>query len=139
MTLEQQQQARRESTRRWRARNPQKIKEYDEKNKTRDRARTTKWRKENPERAKAAVKRWTAKNPDRVHERGIRNRHGISLIEYHALLKKQGGGCAICGVAPGKKRLSVDHCHKDYFACNVILVLDSFEMTLHSSIEPLHI
>lgn len=28
------------------------------------------------------------------------------------MLKKQGGGCAICGIKPNKKPLSVDHCHK---------------------------
>ena len=38
---------------------------------------------------------------------------GISLEEYRALLKAQGGGCAICGAERSHcgQMLSVDHCH----------------------------
>lgn len=38
-------------------------------------------------------------------------RYGITLVEYEALLKQQGGGCYICGMRPRKKRLAVDHDH----------------------------
>lgn len=37
---------------------------------------------------------------------------GLSLDDYEALLKAQGGGCAICGAAPKTRRLHVDHDHK---------------------------
>jgi hypothetical protein len=36
--------------------------------------------------------------------------YGMSLADYHALLARQGGACAICGERP-QKVLSVDHCH----------------------------
>ena len=39
--------------------------------------------------------------------------YGITLIEYEAMLKDQGGACYICQEAPkeGKRKLSVDHLH----------------------------
>jgi Recombination endonuclease VII len=37
--------------------------------------------------------------------------YGITPDQYQALLTAQGGGCAICGAAPGKRRLHVDHDH----------------------------
>lgn len=55
-------------------------------------------------------------SPDvrRVNE--LMKRYGVTGTEYHAMLKKQGGGCAICGATtggPGKnhENLCVDHCH----------------------------
>jgi hypothetical protein len=48
---------------------------------------------------------------------GLRRFFGITREQYDALLEKQGGGCAFCGVDasidPDGKRhmLSVDHCH----------------------------
>ena len=39
-------------------------------------------------------------------------RRGLTPDDYLALLAKQGGVCAICGVRPNKKRLALDHCHK---------------------------
>jgi len=40
--------------------------------------------------------------------------YGISLVDYEAMLKSQGGGCAICGGTDTGKTgfLSVDHDHK---------------------------
>jgi Autographiviridae endonuclease VII len=40
----------------------------------------------------------------------LKRRYGISRADYVALLKRQGGVCAICG-KPSKKTLCVDHCH----------------------------
>jgi hypothetical protein len=39
-------------------------------------------------------------------------RCGLTLDSYNALLQKQGGVCAICKQAPGKKRMAIDHDHK---------------------------
>ena len=40
--------------------------------------------------------------------------YGLTIDEYFAMLKKQSGGCAICGVpeSGAGRRLSVDHCHE---------------------------
>ena len=41
--------------------------------------------------------------------------YGVDNTQYQTTLKRQGGGCAICGLPEGKshklKRLCVDHCH----------------------------
>jgi Recombination endonuclease VII len=36
---------------------------------------------------------------------------GITDVEYGAMLRVQGGGCAICGAKPKTRRLHVDHDH----------------------------
>ncbi len=48
--------------------------------------------------------------------RTLRGRYGIDQSTYNALLERQGGVCAICGITPkppGRIRhaLCVDHCH----------------------------
>jgi hypothetical protein len=45
----------------------------------------------------------------------LQRTYGITDKQYAAMLKKQGGKCAICGAAPKRKRLSVDHDHKTGF------------------------
>lgn len=42
----------------------------------------------------------------------LRNGYGITVEQYEEMLKRQKGGCAICGKRPGKKRLHVDHNHE---------------------------
>ena len=44
-------------------------------------------------------------------ERNLQRDHKMSLEEYNIIFEKQGGICAICKKPPGKKMLSVDHCH----------------------------
>lgn len=66
-----------------------------------------------------------AKWRDRYYQR----EYGITLQQYDAMLKAQGGVCAICRRPPGKTRLAVDHDHADgetirgllCWACNWIL------------------
>lgn len=43
----------------------------------------------------------------------LRCRHGLTIEQYNALLRRQRGRCAICGAAKckTKRRLSVDHDH----------------------------
>lgn len=38
--------------------------------------------------------------------------HALSDADYHALLERQGGGCAICGATPKTRRLHTDRDHK---------------------------
>ncbi len=49
--------------------------------------------------------------PDARRERGLRERYGITSVEYEFLLGKQGGRCAICQRLPRTQRLAVDHDH----------------------------
>jgi Recombination endonuclease VII len=58
-----------------------------------------------------------AEDPDyrkRVRERGRlprrTQRRGISVAEYHSMVARQGGACAICRQS-SKKPLCIDHCH----------------------------
>lgn len=46
-----------------------------------------------------------------AHDSAIRKAYGIGTREYNAILRAQGGRCAICGRRPGKRRLAVDHDH----------------------------
>ncbi len=41
----------------------------------------------------------------------LKKAYGIGPVEWQALSDAQGGLCAICQGLPGKKGLSVDHCH----------------------------
>lgn len=43
--------------------------------------------------------------------RNVRLRYGLSWGDYQNLLAAQDGKCKICGLAPIKRRLVVDHCH----------------------------
>lgn len=72
----------------------------------------------------ALARRWFAENAERANENrrrwNLQKVYGLTVVQYNALLAKQGGVCAICGDdepnAHGrtrkKFRLSVDHCHK---------------------------
>lgn len=39
-------------------------------------------------------------------------RYGLTYADYVEMLAAQNGGCRICGQAPGKRRLAVDHDHQ---------------------------
>lgn len=48
----------------------------------------------------------------KAHSRRVETTYGITQAEYEAIYLAQGGKCAICQVATGKrKRLAVDHDH----------------------------
>lgn len=55
-------------------------------------------------------------NPDEYYRvrrnEQLKRYYGITLAEYEEELKKQGGGCAICGKKEQLSAMPVDHCHK---------------------------
>lgn len=65
---------------------------------------------------KGVRKRWRDENADVLLGRqigyNIRARYGVDLEDYETHLAAQGGGCAICGTPPGKRRHHIDHDHQ---------------------------
>jgi hypothetical protein len=54
------------------------------------------------------VRKWRAANPEKSRAQDRRKRYALTSAAYDALLRDQGGRCAICAAAnPG----CVDHCH----------------------------
>jgi hypothetical protein len=46
-----------------------------------------------------------------VRARQFRQKYGITIAEYDAMVAAQGGVCKICGQDDGDRRLAVVHCH----------------------------
>ena len=83
-----------------------------------------------PEKAKAAVKRWQQENSERLNayrrERNAkpevkrrlrdgyyRRTYGVSADEVDEMLRRQGGGCAVCGDKPERlASMHLDHDHE---------------------------
>jgi recombination endonuclease VII len=62
------------------------------------------------ERARVARQTRKHNNDPSLWNADLKRLYGISVVEYDALLAKQGGVCAICR-KHSKRRLCVDHCH----------------------------
>jgi Recombination endonuclease VII len=64
---------------------------------------------------RAAGARWKEKNKDRIREyarkNSVRYLYGLSFERYEAIVREQGGLCAVCGKPPQGRRLDVDHDH----------------------------
>jgi len=110
-----------------------------------------KWLRENnpefAERQKKNVRDWIDKNreykkqkdKDYVKQRvkddpqyhSMRNlrQYGMTLDDYDEMLKKQNGGCAICGREPSKRRLHVDHCHETGFVRGLLCFRCNFGLS----------
>lgn len=48
---------------------------------------------------------------ERRRMNGLHERYGLTALEFDALMRAQGGTCAVCKKPPGKRRLHVDHEH----------------------------
>jgi hypothetical protein len=75
---------------------------------------TRRYRAAHPERAREKNRRTRERfGRDYYRDRNLRLNHGITLVEYEALLEAQDGLCAICDGAPnGSGALHVDHDHE---------------------------
>lgn len=82
--------------------NPDKVKEWYEKNKQKTIARSKIWAKNNKDKLRN-IRRATK----------LRLKYGITREEYLMLLSKQDNKCKICGKAEkdNGRELAVDHCH----------------------------
>jgi hypothetical protein len=73
------------------------------------------YRKKHPEKHAKYARDWRKKNPEAVRaiqrRANLKLKFGLTLEQYHLILDKQGGGCAICKQKPGKTRFPVDHDH----------------------------
>lgn len=80
-------------------------------------------------------RRFRAARPDYHHGRNLKQRYGITVDEYHAIIASQNFACAICEVEipdkleyKGKRPVAVDHNHETgevrgilCSSCNLVL------------------
>lgn len=87
-----------------------------EENKDKILARNKAWYLANKEKYKATVKAWRAKNPEKCRLMRIKAMYRIEPSEYMAMVKAQGGLCAVCRHRKlegwGRRELCLDHDHK---------------------------
>jgi hypothetical protein len=72
------------------------------------------WQLANAERHLESQRKRRAKPETKTKERDayLRRTYGLTAAEFEELLASQGGGCAICGRAPGEgRKFDVDHDH----------------------------
>ncbi len=96
LDLEKRRESWRNSSKKWAANNPQKVKE-----------RTHRWRSENIDLVRE-------QNNRRAKDAHIKNKYGLTRTQFNDLLTSQGGVCAICGTNTpgGRGQFHVDHCHQ---------------------------
>lgn len=67
----------------------------------------------NQEREIIKAREFRKKYPEKTFATNIKTRFGMTVDDFNIMLKRQGGGCAICSVkSNGKKNFCIDHCHK---------------------------
>lgn len=108
----------RERDRLYRTTHPEKIKESRRKWYATNREKSSEWNRRrylaNRERAWDRNRKWMAAHPGKAKEYSIiagLRKYGLTLNDYDAMLKAQGGGCAGCKQKPRGRRLAVDHDH----------------------------
>jgi hypothetical protein len=87
--------------------------------------------KANKPSARARFRKWRLSNPVKIASAKLKNRYGITLAERDAMIRAQGGACAICRVSFGAGRVACPHIDHDHstgrvrgilcFRCNVLL------------------
>src|SRR5260221_12218993 len=74
-------------------------------------ARVKQWQQEHKEIVNARNRAYREANPFAMGEWHLQSKFGMTIADYDELLRRQGGGCAICRKPPGKIALHVDHNH----------------------------
>lgn len=70
------------------------------------------WYERNTQAAKAYSSRWKRANPGAARDAQRRYKYGLTPGSYTAMLRAQGGGCAVCAAPPpADASLHVDHDH----------------------------
>lgn len=106
-------------SRKYRAKNVEKVRESDREFKRRWRQENPglnaeqmrEWRKNNPGRDAEIARQYRKRNSHSVLKQHLARCYGITVELYDALFRRQQGKCAICLEPPKKSRLCVDHCH----------------------------
>lgn len=104
---------------RWKKRNKEKVKEYQDKwaseNKDLKLRLTREWKLKNPDALIKNRKKFSQDNPNYYKDKHLRGVYGLTLEQYDAILEFQEYRCCVCGKHESqvpRKRLYVDHCHK---------------------------
>jgi len=117
------QRARKAARKRWRQANPDRIRRYRRNHRLKhgDRVRAVEREKyaRNPTPKREAATRWRRANPKRHIENHRAWKYGLARGAYDAMLKAQGGLCAVCRQPETARAnhggplrsLAVDHCH----------------------------
>jgi hypothetical protein len=83
-----------------------------EKNRDREIARVRSWQRANPDRVKAWARKSRGKRLKKLREIHLRNKFGLTPVEFDTLLAAQDGACALCDAPPTSGiSLHVDHDH----------------------------
>jgi len=72
------------------------------------------YRSANRQKRRDSTARFLVVNPDYPRKNALKRNYGLTIHQFDALLRAQGGGCAVCGATESGgriKNLSVDHCH----------------------------
>lgn len=93
------------------------VKEYRRRNREACRKSHRKWRAKNPKKVKQSAKKSYRRNIKNRRNYNLKKLCGITLDEYDCIFEQQNGVCAICGKVEmqknqyGIRRLSADHNH----------------------------
>jgi hypothetical protein len=108
----------REYMKKWRAENPDKVKEQTKKrylaNPEAMKEQGRLWHLNNPEKSKAQRKRWRDRNKERRADQQLRTKYGITLEDKIRMIAAQGGVCATCDEPIDETTGCMDHRHKPF-------------------------
>lgn len=105
----------RQSRDQWKAKNPDYQQKWRAANPERDLENQRRWRDANRDKARDKVRQWQVNNPDKARESTQRHRHnGIRPEDMARMYEAQQGRCYLCGdLLPAERRKwRIDHDHR---------------------------